>query len=363
MLVSLFHNMTLIISFIFIGVRLRKFIMRKTNNNSIFRLILPIIVGLLSTTTMMEPFKYKKMIFDLRHVPVFLITYGLGWKKGLFSIIPPTIYQVYLGENTAKPGVILGLLLPVLIGHIFYDYKKIKPLLVKINIKEVLTSYLIFSIIKSILQFFVIDIPFKLWIKLTINVTIFSLISLFIILLIIKDINQSTVLKKELERKANYDVMTGLPNLNHFKNKAKEAMKCKTPIIIIMVDIDNFKDYNDIHGHPAGNKALQRLAKILKNNTRNSDLVARYGGEEFILGVPNISNKEEAFFVAKRFRMKVEKYQFEGEEALPNKNLTISLGISSISYNKSLDELIQEADKALYSSKNKGKNCINFFDL
>lgn len=362
MLSIFFHNMSLIISVMFIGVRLKKFIIRKTGSNLIFRLLLPVMVGLLSSVVMMEPFRYQEMIFDLRNLPVFLITYALGWKKGLLSIIIPTAYRLYLGGNTAWQGVLLALLLPVIIGHIFYDSRKEEALLVRFEIKEVLINYLVFSLLRSVIQLFVIDISFELWIKLTMNVTLFSLVSLFIMLLIINDVNQSILLKKELEWKANYDVMTDLPDLHYFKKKTEEVLSCNKSVVIIMVDIDNFKDYNDIHGHPAGNKALKELAQILKKSIRDKDLVARYGGEEFVVAIPDISNKEEALFIAKRFKKKIEEYQFEGEEELPNKNLTISLGISSLLSDKPLDELIEEADQALYTSKARGKNCITFFD-
>jgi diguanylate cyclase len=360
MLTAFFNNMTLIISIVFIGVRIKKFILRKTDNNLFFRRLLPLIAGLMSAVVMMIPFRHQGMIFDLRSLPVFILAYSLGWKQGLISAVIPTVYRLYLGGETAWPGVVLAILFPVLLGGLFYEKDKVTTLLVEFELKRVLVVYLLFSLLKSGIQFFVMDITAGLWLKINLVVTGLSLFSLTVMVMLIKDVNQSLIDRKELEYKANYDGMTTLANLEYFKNKVKNLLAQGTAVVIIMIDIDYFKMFNDTHGHPAGNEVLKELAQVLKENIRGRDLIARYGGEEFILAVSSLSDKEEVFFLARRLRKKVEDYQFEGEETLPGGQLTVSFGISSLSESKSLEELIEEADEALYESKEQGRNKISF---
>jgi diguanylate cyclase (GGDEF)-like protein len=123
-----------------------------------------------------------------------------------------------------------------------------------------------------------------------------------------------------------------------------------------MLDIDNFKIYNDSFGHQAGDKTLIELAVLLKNKSRKMDLVFRYGGEEFTVILPQ-TDKNEAFLLAERIRQDIEKHRFIHEEILPSKKFTVSLGLaSSPEDGSSPSELIAASDKALYQAKQKGKN-------
>jgi len=123
-----------------------------------------------------------------------------------------------------------------------------------------------------------------------------------------------------------------------------------------MLDIDNFKIYNDSLGHQSGDKILKDLATLIKNQSRKMDYVCRYGGEEFTIILPQ-TEKKEAFLIAERIRTDVERYPFVNEEILPNKKLTASVGLSSFPEDGfSPSELISHCDKALYEAKQKGKN-------
>ncbi len=120
---------------------------------------------------------------------------------------------------------------------------------------------------------------------------------------------------------------------------------------MIFIDIDYFKHYNDLYGHQKGDKVLKTIGDILKNNTREGDIVARYGGEEFAVLLPNTPEKE-AINIAEKIRRKIEYTYFEGEENQPNGNLTVSMGISVYPYKAKSDmELIKSADDALYRAK------------
>ncbi len=123
-----------------------------------------------------------------------------------------------------------------------------------------------------------------------------------------------------------------------------------------MLDIDNFKTYNDSLGHQSGDKILKALATLLKNQSRKMDYVCRYGGEEFTIILPQ-TQKKEAFLIAERLRADIERYPFINEEILPNKKLTASIGLSSFPEDGlSSAEIISHSDKAVYEAKQKGKN-------
>jgi len=124
-----------------------------------------------------------------------------------------------------------------------------------------------------------------------------------------------------------------------------------------IVDIDGFKQYNDKFGHIAGNKVLKEFAALLQNEVRVYDIVARYGGDEFCIIFPE-TDKEEALETAERIRFSIEKHKFPLEDIILG-GLTISTGLAAYpSGAKSMEELVLQADKALYKAKNAGRNLI-----
>lgn len=156
------------------------------------------------------------------------------------------------------------------------------------------------------------------------------------------------------------DSLTDLFNHGHFQyllqTELEKAKATHKPLSLIMMDIDDFKIYNDKLGHQAGDTILKDLAGLLKNQSRKMDFVCRYGGEEFTIILPQ-TNKKEAFLIAERLRQDIQNYSFVHEEILPNKRLTVSLGLASFPEDGVLpSELIASSDKALYQAKQKGKN-------
>jgi diguanylate cyclase (GGDEF)-like protein len=172
-------------------------------------------------------------------------------------------------------------------------------------------------------------------------------------------IENSQLYEKTVTR-AHSDSLTELWNHGYFQYllqaELEKAKITKTPLSLIMLDIDNFKIYNDMLGHQSGDKILKALATLIKNQSRKMDYVCRYGGEEFTIILPE-TQKKEAFLIAERIRTDVERYAFVKEEILPNKKLTASMGLSSFPEDGfSPTELISHSDKALYEAKQKGKN-------
>jgi diguanylate cyclase (GGDEF)-like protein len=127
------------------------------------------------------------------------------------------------------------------------------------------------------------------------------------------------------------------------------------------MDIDYFKNYNDINGHQAGDLLLKQMGRILKNSIRQGDVVARYGGEEFAAILPNTS-EEDAIQVGERIRTSIQNTTFKGQENQPDKNITISIGVSSYPRRAiSKHQLINTADDALYRAKSFNKNRVESY--
>lgn len=168
-------------------------------------------------------------------------------------------------------------------------------------------------------------------------------------------------LYKKLEHMSVTDGLTGLYNHKYFKKQLKAEVakaKGKYSISLLMIDVDDFKRYNDNFGHPAGDILLERLAKILKNNMHSRDIVARYGGEEFAIILVE-SEPMTALNTAERIRQAVERYRFSGRELQPQGKLTISIGVGCCPVHATnATKLLEAADKALYEAKKNKNNVI-----
>ena len=158
------------------------------------------------------------------------------------------------------------------------------------------------------------------------------------------------------------DDLTGIYNHRFFIQQltmeVERQKRYSTPLSLLMIDIDYFKNYNDTNGHLAGDQALRTIALLIQQGMRQSDIVARYGGEEFSAILIN-SEKEDAKKIAERVRETVAETLFLNENFQPNGNLTVSIGVGIFSPSIStLTELIREADKALYRAKGAGRNRV-----
>lgn len=164
----------------------------------------------------------------------------------------------------------------------------------------------------------------------------------------------------QLEKLTVTDPLTGLYNRRFLEERLEEersrSQREGQSFSLILADLDNFKLYNDICGHLAGDKALCKAARLMRRSAREMDLVVRFGGEEFCLILPNTS-KKESLFVAERLRRAIETDTFPGETNLPLGRLTVSLGIASFPEDSDvIHDLIHAADLALYRAKDLGRN-------
>ena len=169
-----------------------------------------------------------------------------------------------------------------------------------------------------------------------------------------------------LERISTMDGLTSIENRRAFDtayDKAwKTCLKERMPLALIMIDIDNFKEYNDTYGHLSGDQALTRIAEVIKGVIkRPGDLAARYGGEEFVVMLMN-TVAERAAVVAEEIRSGIEDLGIENEKL--ETVITVSLGVASVVPENRMEpkELINAADRALYKAKEDGRNKVVVWD-
>jgi len=153
------------------------------------------------------------------------------------------------------------------------------------------------------------------------------------------------------EWQANVDQLTQLPNRRMISELIERRLASQALFTVLLIDLDDFKCYNDTYGHDVGDMVLSRVAHTLKNNLRANDFVARWGGEEFLVLTGNLT-KQQGTQPGERLRSAVEKMEF-GED-----RISISIGGTFALQNDDLHSLIKRADTALYRAKAHGRNCV-----
>lgn len=169
-------------------------------------------------------------------------------------------------------------------------------------------------------------------------------------------------LRRTLAEQAITDQLTGLPNRRYMEEYLEAELarirRYGGECAVAMVDVDDFKHYNDSLGHLAGDEVLQQLAEAMQEDVRVSDVVARYGGEEFGVIMVN-TGPQEAREAAERLRESIEDRPFPREEIQPGSDLTVSVGFACCPRDgDGYEELIHAADDALYRAKRSGKNRV-----
>jgi diguanylate cyclase (GGDEF)-like protein/PAS domain S-box-containing protein len=179
----------------------------------------------------------------------------------------------------------------------------------------------------------------------------------------LRDLTEEKMARLALEKLATRDGLTGLANRRCFDDTLAaewaRALRQRQPISLLMVDVDNFKAYNDANGHLGGDECLKRIATAVASEMRANDLVARYGGEEFAVILPNQALKGAAI-VAERIRRRVEQLRLPNGLA-PLRQVTVSIGAATAiaGADNSANELVAIADAALYRAKHLGRNRIS----
>ena len=167
-----------------------------------------------------------------------------------------------------------------------------------------------------------------------------------------------TELTNQLKNENRQDPLTSILNrrgLNlHFDKELNNAEISSKPLSVVLIDIDYFKEVNDMYGHDIGDNCLIEIANILSQTIRKHDIIARFGGEEFIIILPNTAINE-ALAVAEKLRARISKEKFSHF----NLTLTITLGVAERhKENDNALKIVKRADKALYKGKDEGRNCV-----
>ncbi|MGZ4954713.1 MAG: GGDEF domain-containing protein [Methylobacter sp.] len=172
--------------------------------------------------------------------------------------------------------------------------------------------------------------------------------------------SESSELKSKLKianNQALRDTLTGLPNRNAYNERLETELarwkRYRTPLSLIIWDIDHFKNINDSYGHKAGDKVLLLIAKQLSDHSRETDFISRFGGEEFTMLLPN-TNGQSALILANQLRKTIEKTGFNASGA--SVAITISCGITEFTLNDTDEIAFERADQALYQAKQQGRN-------
>jgi diguanylate cyclase (GGDEF)-like protein len=250
---------------------------------------------------------------------------------------------------------------PVLVMYIFYIM--VGTFLIHHNkaIKNTITAMVLVVVIFCTNEGFIFSVE-KLATMVAFNVIL--LFAYFISAYLSKNLRENEEkIRGLLQKTQEMSVTDGLTNLYNqtyffllFRLQLKKSRRYHTCLSLIMFDVDHFKNYNDNNGHLKGSQVLRQVADIMRSCFRSSDVLAKYGGDEFVVILPG-SDKVGAFLAADRLRELVEAEPFEGREKQPLGKITLSLGISSYpEQGSTLEELLDRADKALYSAKKAGRN-------
>jgi len=182
------------------------------------------------------------------------------------------------------------------------------------------------------------------------------LVSILIALMILITIRKY---HKKLEYLASNDTLTDLPNRRSFYKAFHHFFllhkRNSNPMSLLFFDLDDFKNINDTLGHQIGDEVLKRIADIIKQNIRKTDLAARWGGEEFVITFID-SNMEEAKIIAEKLREQIETDILLHQ--ITNQTVTASFGLTNVNADDTIDTILKRVDDALYKAKDSGKNKI-----
>ncbi|MCP4413818.1 MAG: diguanylate cyclase [Gammaproteobacteria bacterium] len=172
--------------------------------------------------------------------------------------------------------------------------------------------------------------------------------------------------EKRIEKMSLTDSLTGLYNRRYlyskFRDEIARAQRKQLSLSCLLLDIDHFKNINDIHGHKCGDYVLEEVARLLEAQLRMYDTITRYGGEEFMVILP-MTSEEEALGVAEKIRQAIENNQFKQHDETIQ--VTTSIGVFSCDKRYLLDdvdEYIRNADQAMYTAKNGGRNQVKVYN-
>ncbi|MCB2355097.1 GGDEF domain-containing protein [Clostridium estertheticum] len=355
MLKDLFVNATILITFILITSQIFK---NGTLNLSIsykYKFLFGLTQGILGIILMLFTIHVNpKAIMDLRHIPILLAALYGGGFASIISGITIALFRIsYFGVST--PSIIASVNM--------FNIAIACAIISRMNLKG-FRKWMYMNIISSLF----ITSTFLLIIKNSIilrNTLIYFWIASIIIgalaYYISNYMNISIKLLDRLKHESTIDFLTGLNNVRQYDNALNTSFLSvrnrDEHLSILIIDIDFFKQINDTYGHLAGDAVLKQLGIILSTSSRSFDVVSRIGGEEFSVILPDCPTNQ-SMEVAERLRSAVELNEF----ILPDEtkiNIHVSIGSATYPDNvNNLENLVHEADTALYAAKHSGRNKV-----
>lgn len=279
-----------------------------------------------------------------RRIPLLWIERFVLFTIGLFFLVKFT-YYIYLTDLTISwkeiETIAAGMLITFILAYIILPHQLALPA----SLAYTATVFLV-----GALRFYPADPDLLIDLtRLTTRLLVIGLLT-FILAKVKDDVIKAQSEAAYWEWQANIDQLTQLPNRRMISDLIERRMASQVLFAILLIDLDDFKCYNDTYGHDIGDLLLSRVAFTLKSNLRGSDFAARWGGEEFLVLVDTPS--AEADQLAERLRRAMEKMEF-GED-----RISISIGGTFALQNDNLHSLLKRADIALYRAKAQGRNCV-----
>jgi diguanylate cyclase len=319
----------------------------------------PIFTGLACIMMMLQPLPPQLGLVDLRSMPIFMAGLRYGFPIAMTSTIVPTLYSIGMGDTEWFMQSTLHLLIPAIVSSFFHK-TEYRSGYTAIRIHYGLFICLIVFILQQLYHYFTEPVLNRNPITDPLYILLLAGATITLLIVMVNDENKTWMLQRQSELQANQDGLTGLPNMRSFLSIANNSIK-RRKVSLFMIDIDNFKRFNDHFGHLEGDHLLRKIGSLLRNQIREEDYVARYGGEEFIL-MSTETDVQRLSQYAQHLCTSVanDSIQENGTQELPP--ITISVGISIALYPMDdLNRLIKEADEALYTSKFTGKNRYTFY--
>lgn len=301
------------------------------------------------------PIQLGEFFVDLRLIPLAFIALRWGFKHTLAALAITTLWRLAMGGVGSIPGVLFGMIIPVLFILAYSAYRKsFTPL----------TIVFLFTV-----SWFLSDIPIIFlmpdgWVVFKeiglIRYTSFVLTA-FILYLFILHAERDIQVRQKLQFYAEHDHLTGLYNIRYFHEAIRQYAKTPLSKYIVMIDIDHFKAINDTYGHTSGDLILKQAAQVIVDSISRHiqhTVVGRYGGEEFILFLA-INEKEKIIDYVESIRHRIGATAFLTETGA-KVSITVSIGVAEIVDWSLLNQAINEADHCLYTSKHNGRNQAHY---
>ncbi|MFD2372138.1 GGDEF domain-containing protein [Brevibacillus sp. GCM10020057] len=319
-----------------------------------------LVVSLAVISMFYLPIQYGEYRFDLRLIPLVVMAVLLGWKAVIPTLLITSLWRLSLGGEGSFPGIIFGMVLPVLAALLYKSIRQSPKL------------HLPSLIVLTCVAWFISDVPIIFWvpdgfmvfkqlmaIRLTTCVT-----TALILYVLIGRAERELQVKQTLQYYADHDPLTGLYNIRSFHKAVNSYPHTNKRKYIIMIDIDYFKAINDTYGHVAGDFVLKGVSSLIVTEVAHAlgpehATIGRYGGEEFILFLA-VDEKETMISLVDAIRQKIGSASFYTEKRTHLMKVTVSIGVSQLHDGNMLQQAIEQADKSLYDSKNNGRNQTHY---